>query len=82
MMKSDKKSSTEASKADTNAETIKAKSGPGSTKPVTPYYTLHDDCERSQIIKKCAPCKDTSFEMLVKGKLSNRCCRCGTNYGL
>jgi len=45
-----------------------------------PYYTKNDNCERSQIVRDCKNCKDTSFEMLQDGELTDKCCRCGKKY--
>jgi len=48
--------------------------------PRIPFYTTHVSMSRSQIIKQCSKCRDTSFEMLEDGEPTNRCCRCGEHY--
>jgi len=45
------------------------------------YYTTNKKYSRSQIVRKCKKCKDTSFEMLANKKLTNKCCRCGELFG-
>jgi len=45
-----------------------------------PFYKRHSKYQRSQTVRVCSECKDTSFEMLENGKLTNKCCRCGEKY--
>jgi len=44
------------------------------------YYSLNIKYSRSQVVRFCSKCGDTSFEMLEAGKLSGKCCRCGAKY--
>jgi len=45
-----------------------------------PFYKRHHKYQRSQIVKDCKNCEDTSFELLENGKLTDKCCRCGEKY--
>jgi len=47
----------------------------------TLFYTTDPMLTRSQVVIFCKTCGDTSFEMLAKGKLTGKCCRCGKKYG-
>jgi len=45
-----------------------------------PFYLKNKKYQRSQKVRICHNCKDTSFEMLENGKLSGKCCRCGDKF--
>lgn len=44
------------------------------------FYTSNPMFSRSQVVRNCNKCGDTSFEMLDKGKLTGKCCRCGEKF--
>jgi len=47
---------------------------------VPPWYKENLGHSRSQVVRKCKSCKDSSFEALYHGKLTGKCCRCGKEY--
>jgi len=45
-----------------------------------PFYLSDKKYWKNNLITKCTKCKDTSFELLEKGKPTDKCCRCGEQY--
>lgn len=46
----------------------------------SPFHLTNKKYSRSQVLRKCKKCNDTSFELLENKKLTGRCCRCGEKY--
>jgi len=44
-----------------------------------PYWITHT-LSKNRIPRPCKKCKDDGFELIIDGKLSNRCCRCGEDF--
>jgi len=49
---------------------------------IEPFHTSDKKYSRSQKVKHCEYCNDTSFELLETKIETNRCCRCGKEYSV
>jgi len=47
---------------------------------IFPYYRKHPELQKTNYVRHCKNCKDTSFVMLDGKKNLNICARCGKKF--
>ena len=65
--------------SNTNADSIKTKTGPDLQKSDI-FYKRDIKYSRGQVNMYCKNCKDGAFELLENKKQTGRCCRCGDKF--